>query len=135
MRTSRSSTGNNVPLHLLAAVVPWAAAAIPTLTLSRAAVGFGEAIAPSAATDMVARSALPTERARSITFIFSGLHVGSIVGLLATPWLVQHAGWRSSFVLFGSLGIVWWAWFEKVRCKHALLGYSIHASVRGHGIP
>lgn len=102
-----------------AAIVPWVAGAIPGLCASRAAVGFGEAIAPSAATDMVARSALPTERARSVTFIFSGLHVGSIAGLLVTPWLVQHAGWRSSFLLFGSLGIFWWAWFEKVRRTRA----------------
>lgn len=97
-----------------AAAVPWAAATIPGLCISRAAVGFGQAIAPSAATDMVARSALPTERARSVTFIFAGLHVGSIIGLLATPWLIQHCGWRSVFLSFGSMGIFWWMWFEKV---------------------
>jgi ACS family sodium-dependent inorganic phosphate cotransporter len=84
------------------------------MCISRAFVGYGEAIAPSAATDMVARAALSTERARSVTFIFAGLHVGSIVGLLATPFLVSTVGWRPVFFSFGSLGLVWWLWFEKV---------------------
>ncbi len=48
-----------------------------------------------------------------MTFIFSGFHVGSIVGLLAAPWLIAHAGWRSVFVTFGLLGFAWYLWFEQ----------------------
>lgn len=96
------------------AVVPIAAATIPGLCIARAAVGFGEATAPSAATDIIARSVPSSERARAVTFTFSGLHVGSIVGLLAAPWLISHCGWRSVFLAFGVLGFVWWWWFEQV---------------------
>ncbi|GLC36163.1 hypothetical protein PLESTB_001373700 [Pleodorina starrii] len=94
-------------------IVPAVAATVPGLCLSRAVVGFGQATAPSAATDIVARAVPPSERARAVTFIFSGFHVGSILGLLAAPWLIAHAGWRSVFVTFGALGLVWWLWFEQ----------------------
>ncbi|GFR52543.1 hypothetical protein Agub_g15118 [Astrephomene gubernaculifera] len=95
------------------AVVPWVAATIPGLCLSRAVVGFGQATAPSAATDIVARAVPPSERARAVTFTFSGFHVGSILGLMAAPWLIAHAGWHSVFISFGALGGVWWLWFEQ----------------------
>lgn len=75
-----------LPYHSLSVVLPACAAAtagvpllagtLPGLFLSRAAVGLGEGVAPSAATDVVAR-AIPTEqRSRAISFIFGGLHVG-----------------------------------------------------------
>ncbi|PNH07310.1 putative anion transporter 4, chloroplastic [Tetrabaena socialis] len=94
-------------------VVPWAAATLPGLCISRALVGFGQATAPSAATDIIARAVPSSERARAVTFIFCGFHVGSILGLLAAPWLIVHAGWRSVFVTFGALGFFWWWWFEQ----------------------
>ncbi|GIL55638.1 hypothetical protein Vafri_11192 [Volvox africanus] len=94
-------------------IVPAVAATVPGLCLSRAVVGFGQATAPSAATDIVARAVPPGERARAVTFIFSGFHVGSILGLLAAPWLIAHSGWRSVFITFGALGLVWWLWFEQ----------------------
>ncbi|KXZ49968.1 hypothetical protein GPECTOR_18g125 [Gonium pectorale] len=94
-------------------VVPAVAGSLAGLCLSRAVVGFGQATAPSAATDIVARAVPASERARAVTFIFSGFHVGSILGLLAAPWLIAHAGWRSVFLTFGALGLVWWLWFEQ----------------------
>lgn len=42
------------------------------LCLSRAAVGVGEAIAPSAAIDILSRIMPPTERSRAVSFVFSG---------------------------------------------------------------
>lgn len=76
------------------------------LLVSRAFVGLGEGIAPSAATDMVARIGNENERSRSISFIYSGLHVGSLLGLLVAPQLIDHFGWQTvgssaaSYVLF-----------------------------------
>ena len=77
-------------------------------------MGLGEAIAPSAATDVVARIIPSHERSRAVSFIFSGLHLGSIIGLLAAPPLISNFGWESVFVTFGLLGFVWYAWFESV---------------------
>jgi MFS family permease len=61
----------------------------------RAAVGLGEGVAPSAATDMVARVIAPEERSRAISFIFGGLHVGSLLGLLVAPVLIDRFGWQT----------------------------------------
>ncbi|KAL4421893.1 hypothetical protein ABPG77_003695 [Micractinium sp. CCAP 211/92] len=94
--------------------VPLLAGTLPGLFLSRAAVGLGEGVAPSAATDVVAR-AIPTEqRSRAISFIFGGLHVGSLTGLLIAPLLIERFGWPSVFYLFGGLGLVWALWWERL---------------------
>ena len=54
------------------AALPIVAGNFPGLYISRSLVGLGEGIAPSAATDMVARVIDPSERSRAISFIFSG---------------------------------------------------------------
>ena len=59
--------------------VPLLAGTLPGLFLSRAAVGLGEGVAPSAATDVVARVIPTDQRSRAISFIFGGLHVGRCV--------------------------------------------------------
>ncbi len=69
--------------------VPLLASTIPGLCVSRAAVGLGEGVAPAAATDLVARSIDKSERARATSFIFGGLHIGSLIGLLAAPPLIE----------------------------------------------
>ena len=63
------------------------------IMMCRVLVGLGEGVAPGSATDMVARSCKQSERSRAIGFIFSGLHVGSLVGLLAAPVLIERLGW------------------------------------------
>ena len=74
---------------------PYCLAHVAGLLLSRAFVGLGEGIAPSAATDMVARIGNENERSRSMSFIYSGLHVGSLLGLLVAPQLIDHFGWQT----------------------------------------
>ena len=101
------------------AAVPLLAGTVPGLCLSRAAVGLGEAVAPSAATDMASRIVPPEERSRAVSFVFAGLHVGSIAGLLAAPWLISHLGWPSVFVAFGGAGLAWTLWFEALMARIA----------------
>ncbi len=67
-------------------------------------MGLGEGVAPSGATDMVARVIAKNERSRAISFIFSGLHVGSLLGLLVAPPLIENFGWETVFYLFGVVG-------------------------------
>jgi ACS family sodium-dependent inorganic phosphate cotransporter len=104
---------------LATAAVPLLAGTVPGLCLSRAAVGLGEAVAPSAATDMVSRIVPPEERSRAVAFVFAGLHFGSIAGLLAAPWLIANAGWPAVFLSFGAAGLVWAAWFEGLMAELA----------------
>lgn len=92
--------------------LPIWASTIPGICMSRAAVGLGEAAAPSAVTDIVGRTVPKEERSRAISFVFSGLHVGSIAGLLVLPFFMDHFGWRSVFMSLGAMGMLWVVWFE-----------------------
>ncbi len=71
--------------------VQWSAG----LFLCRAAVGLGEGVAPSASTDMVARLIETRERSRATSYMFGGLHVGSLLGLLVAPALIERFGWQT----------------------------------------
>jgi ACS family sodium-dependent inorganic phosphate cotransporter len=99
---------------LATAAVPLLAGTVPGLCVSRAAVGLGEAVAPSAATDMVSRVVPASERSTAVSVVFGGLHVGSILGLLAAPYLITNFGWETVFVAFGAAGLVWVLWFEQL---------------------
>lgn len=67
-------------------------------------MGLGEGVAPSSATDMVARVISQDERSRAMSFIFGGLHVGSLLGLFVAPPLIERFGWPTVFYAFGLLG-------------------------------
>ncbi len=99
------------------AAVPILASTVAGLCISRAAVGLGEGVAPSSATDIVARAIDPKERSRAISFIFGGLHVGSLLGLLVAPPIIEKFGWPVVFYLFGGIGLAWSAWFENINNK------------------
>ncbi|KDP30215.1 hypothetical protein JCGZ_16997 [Jatropha curcas] len=94
------------------ALVPLLAGFMPGLILSRILVGIGEGVSPSAATDLIARSIPLEERSRAVAFVFGGLSVGSVTGLLFAPPLIQNVGWESVFYTFGLLGIAWFLTFQ-----------------------
>lgn len=54
------------------------------------------------------------ERASATSFAFGGLHVGSIIGLLSSPWIIEHFGWPNLFYTFGLAGAVWILWFNGI---------------------
>lgn len=58
-------------------------------------MGLGEGVAPSASTDMVARLIDTKERSRATSYMFGGLHVGSLLGLLVAPALIEKFGWQT----------------------------------------
>ncbi|XP_004508421.1 probable anion transporter 6, chloroplastic isoform X2 [Cicer arietinum] len=94
------------------ALVPFLAGNLPGLLLTRILVGIGEGVSPSAATDLIARSIPLEERSRAVAFVFGGLSVGSVMGLLFAPPLIQNLGWESVFYIFGILGIAWFLGFQ-----------------------
>lgn len=49
-----------------------------------------------------------------MSFAFGGLHLGSIIGLLASPLIIRELGWPSLFYLFGAVGGLWLLWFESL---------------------
>ena len=58
-------------------------------------MGLGEGVAPSASTDMIARIVRTEERSRATSYMFGGLHVGSLLGLLVAPALIEKFGWQT----------------------------------------
>ena len=58
-------------------------------------MGLGEGVAPSASTDMVSRVIPNNKRSQATSYIFGGLHAGSLLGLLIAPPLIEQFGWRS----------------------------------------
>jgi ACS family sodium-dependent inorganic phosphate cotransporter len=109
--------------------VPFLASTIPGLFLSRAAVGLGEGVAPSAATDIVARIIDTAERSRAISFIFGGLHVGSLLGLAVAPVVIEQLGWPVVFYLFGGLGLAWSAWWQRLIASLELTDPEVAAAL------
>ncbi|KAI4344206.1 hypothetical protein L6164_011457 [Bauhinia variegata] len=104
------------------ALVPFLAGYMPGLILLRVLVGIGEGVSPSAATDLIARSIPLEERSRAVAFVFGGLSVGSVMGLLLAPPLIQNFGWESVFYLFGLLGIAWFLGSQYLEGGGAQLG-------------
>ncbi|XP_039043135.1 probable anion transporter 6, chloroplastic isoform X2 [Hibiscus syriacus] len=105
---------------LSTALVPVLAGFMPGLLLSRILVGIGEGVSPSAATDLIARSIPLEERSRAVSFVFGGLSVGSVIGLLVAPTLIQNFGWESVFYIFGLLGMWWYFGFHFLGEDRAL---------------
>ncbi|PON68548.1 Major facilitator [Parasponia andersonii] len=101
------------------ALVPVLAGFMPSLLLSRILVGIGEGVSPSAATDLIARTIPLEERSRAVAFVFGGLSVGSVVGLLLAPPLIQNLGWEYVFYVFGLLGVGWYIGFQFLEEKKA----------------
>eukprot|EP00798_Chlamydomonas_sp_ICE-L_P027466 gene27466-4769_t len=62
--------------------------------------------------DMLAKSVPKEERASAISTAYGGLHVGSIVGLLAAPPIISTFGWQGVFYIFGAAGLLWYFMFE-----------------------
>ncbi|KAJ7957717.1 Major facilitator [Quillaja saponaria] len=103
------------------ALVPFCAGYMPGLVLSRILVGIGEGVSPSAATDLIARTIPLEERSRAVAFVFGGLSVGSVLGLLLAPPLIQNFGWESVFYIFGFVGVAWFLGFQALEEGQASL--------------
>jgi MFS family permease len=49
-----------------------------------------------------------SERSRSLSLVYSGMFIGSIMGLALSPAMIAAMGWPSVFYIFGSLGVGWY---------------------------
>jgi MFS family permease len=60
------------------------------------------------------------ERSRSLSLVYSGMFIGSILGLALSPAMIAALGWPSVFYVFGSLGVLWYtAWNNRAASTPA----------------
>jgi ACS family glucarate transporter-like MFS transporter len=85
--------------------------------------GAGEAGAFPNLSRSFARWFPPSERGRAHGIIFMGTRLGASVTPPLVVIMIRMAGWRSSFGIFGLLGMVWawlwWRWFRDDPAQHS----------------
>jgi ACS family sodium-dependent inorganic phosphate cotransporter len=89
---------------------------LAALLVARVGMGIGEAAMFPASFDLLARWAPPMERARAVARLYSGIPIGTLIGLIGTGWIVGRFGWPMAFYAFGVAGFLWViAWFKQVQ--------------------
>ena len=89
-------------------VTPIAAAAtFSALLAARVLLGLGEGVNFPSIHSLTARWTLPTERARVLSVNYSGMYVGTVLALSASPLIIKFFGWPALFYISGALGAVW----------------------------
>jgi MFS family permease len=78
----------------------------PQLFVFRAAEGLGETFYYPASTSMISAYHGKATRSRALGLHQTSVYIGTIAGGFFAAYLGQHYGWRSSFIVFGSLGIL-----------------------------
>jgi MFS family permease len=99
---------------IIAGLLFWSSIAVATalstrywhLVLFRALEGFGEAFYFPASMSLLSDYHGPPTRSRAMSIHQSSVYAGTIAGGSVAGLLGQHYGWRSSFYLFGSMGMV-----------------------------
>ncbi|XP_038995530.1 ascorbate transporter, chloroplastic-like isoform X2 [Hibiscus syriacus] len=87
---------------------------LPFLLIIRAFMGIGEGVAMPAMNNLLSKWIPVSERSRSLALVYSGMYLGSVIGLAFSPILISKFGWPSVFYSFGSLGSIWFAlWLRK----------------------
>ncbi|KAK9056176.1 hypothetical protein SSX86_027265 [Deinandra increscens subsp. villosa] len=89
---------------------------LPFLLIMRAFMGIGEGVAMPAMNNILSKWIPVSERSRSLAMVYSGMYLGSVIGLALSPILIQKFAWPSVFYSFGSLGSLWFAfWLSKAH--------------------
>ena len=86
---------------------PAAAVSFSVLLAARVLLGLGEGVNFPSIHSLTARWTLPVERARVLSVNYSGMYVGTVAALSASPLIIGAFGWPALFYLSGALGAVW----------------------------
>ena len=92
---------------------PAAAFGFTALLLARVGMGMGEGVNFPAMYTLQARWIPLDERARAMALSNSGIPLGTVFALAVTPIVVTHLGWQWAFYLFGSVGLVWFVFWQR----------------------
>jgi ACS family sodium-dependent inorganic phosphate cotransporter len=84
-----------------------------------------QGVAMPAMNNLLSRWIPVSERSRSLALVYSGMYLGSVMGLAFSPSLIHTFNWPSVFFSFGSLGIVWFLMWQRFV---SFLVVSLHLS-------
>ncbi|KAG6557162.1 hypothetical protein Mapa_001089 [Marchantia paleacea] len=87
---------------------------LPALFFVRACMGVGEGVAMPAMNNLLSRWIPVEERSRSLALVYSGMYLGSVIGLACSPSLIHAFGWPSVFFSFGSVGAIWFTLWQRL---------------------
>ena len=93
---------------------------LSALLLARVGMGLGEAVTFPSIYSLVTRWFPADEKSKAVALNASGIPIGTVFALVATPWIVAHMGWEWAFYLFGGVGVIWYlAWQRLVTTDPA----------------
>ncbi|GAB2589753.1 MFS transporter [Spirosoma areae] len=120
-------------LWSIAASLHALAGSLGSLRWLRASLGIGEAANFPAAIKTVAEWFPRKERALATGIFNAGANVGIMITALVVPYLTLRYGWRASFLVTGSLGLLllllWWKFYHKPE-NHPALSDSERAHIQ-----
>ena len=95
-------------------ITPWAFyGGMTALIIARIGMGLGEGITFPAWHSLYARWVPFNERARSVALTNSAIPIGTIFGLVVTPFIILRWGWEWAFYLYGGLGFIWYFFWQR----------------------
>jgi ACS family sodium-dependent inorganic phosphate cotransporter len=93
---------------LFTLLTPWSAfQSLSLLIIARIGLGMGESAVFPSSYELFGRWVPLQSRARAIAFLYSGVPLGQVVGLLGTGWITARYGWPWAFYFFGACGTLW----------------------------
>lgn len=108
--------GGGLALWSLATVVTGLVDGFEALLLLRVLLGIGESVSYPCNAKFLGQRATLAERGRANGLIATGQALGPLVGTLGGGWLLANHGWRSLFIVFGLLSLLWLVpWFRATR--------------------
>jgi sugar phosphate permease len=132
------------PRKVLTRIVLWwsgftmltgAATSFVSLVAIRFLFGAGEAGALPSASNCIARWFPLSERGKANGVLLFGTRVGGMISVPLVLQIIARWGWRASFVIVGTVGIVWsaawYAWYRDSPATHPSVSASELAWITG----
>ncbi|WP_350609000.1 MFS transporter, partial [Pseudoalteromonas sp. 41-MNA-CIBAN-0057] len=93
-------------LFVMGNLLAWQAPSYETLIIARILTGLAHGVFFSIGS-MIATSLVSKDKeASAIAIMFTGLTVALVTGVPLGTWIGQHFGWRATFLVVSSLGII-----------------------------
>lgn len=84
------------------------------LLFCRVLMGLAEGIAFPSIYHFLSEWIPSHERGRAIALFLTGAHVGTVVALIVSPYIIRILDWRYVFYIFGSVGFAWIAAWDLI---------------------